>query len=113
MPGNWVAGVLVQNVWSFAGDSDAAAVNKLLFQYFVNYNLQDGWYLSSTPNLTSNWEADSGNRWTVPIGGGGGRLIKVGKQPVDISLKGYWNAVHPDAGPDWSLAFTVKFLFPK
>lgn len=113
MPGNWVVGVLGQNVWSIAGDNDAADVNKLLFQYFVNYNLDNGWYLSSTPTLTANWEASSGNKWTVPFGGGGGRLFKIGKQPIDISLKGYWNAVKPDAGPDWSLAFTVKFLFPK
>jgi len=113
MPGKWVIGVLGQNVWSFAGDSDAADVNKLLFQYFINYNLDNGWYLSSTPTITANWEADSGNRWTIPFGGGAGRLFKVGKQPVDISLKGYWNAEKPDAGPDWSLAFTVKFLFPK
>ncbi len=113
MPGKWVVGVLGQNVWSFAGDSDAADVNKFLFQYFINYNLDNGWYLSSTPTLTANWDASSGNRWTVPFGGGAGRLFKVGKQPIDISLKGYWNAVKPDAGPDWSLAFTVKFLFPK
>ncbi len=68
MPGNWVAGLLVQNVWSFAGDSDAADVNSFLFQYFINYNLDDGWYLSSTPIITANWEADSGERWTVTSG---------------------------------------------
>lgn len=31
MPGNWVYGVLAQNVWSVAGDSNAADVNKFLF----------------------------------------------------------------------------------
>jgi len=70
MPGNWVYGVLAQNVWSFAGDSNAADVNKFLFQYFLNYNLGDGWYLTSTPVITANWEATSGNEWTVPLGGG-------------------------------------------
>ena len=45
MPGNWVLGTLVQNVWSFAGDSDAADVNKFLAQYFINYNLSNGWYI--------------------------------------------------------------------
>jgi len=113
MPGNWVAGVLVQNVWSFAGDSDAADVNNFLFQYFINYNLDDGWYLSTTPIITANWEADSGERWTVPFGGGVGRLVKFGKLPVDLKLAGYWNAEKPTFGPDWNLQFTVKFLFPK
>jgi len=113
MPGNWVTGFLIQNVWSFAGKSEAADVNKFLFQYFINYNLQDGWYLSTNPIITANWEADSDSRWTVPFGGGVGKLVKHGKLPVDYKLAGYWNAEKPDPGPDWSLQFTIKFLFPK
>jgi hypothetical protein len=113
MPGKWVVGVLAQNVWSFAGDSDAADVNKFLFQYFINYNLDNGWYLSSTPTITANWEASSGNKWTVPFGGGVGRLIKFGKLPVDFKLAAYWNAEKPTFASDWNLQFTVKFLFPK
>jgi hypothetical protein len=113
MPGKWVVGVLAQNVWSFAGDSDAQNVNKFLFQYFVNYNMEAGWYLTSGPIMTANWEASSGNEWMVPLGGGFGRLVKFGKQPVDFKLQAFWNAVKPDMGPDWSLQFQVKFLFPK
>ena len=113
MPGNWVTGLLIQNVWSFAGDSDANEVNKFLFQYFINYNLSDGWYLTSTPIITANWEADSGDQWTVPFGGGVGKLVRHGKLPVDYKLTGYWNAERPDYGPDWQLQFTFKFLLPK
>ena len=113
MPGNWVTGLLIQNVWSFAGDSDANEVNKFLFQYFINYNLSDGWYLSTTPIITANWEADSGDQWTVPFGGGVGKLVKHGKLPVDYKLTAYWNAEKPDFGPDWQLQFTIKFLLPK
>lgn len=112
MPGKWVIGCLAQNVWSFAGSGEDD-VNKLLFQYFVNYNLDDGWYLSSTPTITANWEADSDNRWMVPFGGGVGRMMKFGKMPVDMKLVGYWNAEKPEYGPDWSMQFTLKFLFPK
>ena len=113
MPGNWVTGMLAQNVWSYAGDDDANDVNSFLFQYFVNYNFDDGWYVSSTPIITANWEADSGNQWTVPFGGGLGRLIKHGKLPVDYKLAAYWNAEKPEFAPDWQLQFTIKFLFPK
>ena len=72
MPGSWVVGGLVSNVWSFAGDSDRSSVNSFLFQYFVNYNYPSGWYFTSAPIITANWEASSGNRWTVPFGGGAG-----------------------------------------
>ncbi len=113
MPGKWLVGALVQNLWSYAGPSDEGNVNKFTFQYFVNYNLEKGWYLTMTPTITANWEADSDDRWTVPFGGGVGRLMRFGKQPVDFKLQGYWNAEHPENGPDWNVMFSVKFLFPK
>jgi len=53
MPGNWVLGVLVQNVWSFAGDDDADDVNQLLLQPIINYNFNKGWYFTSVPVLTA------------------------------------------------------------
>ena len=53
MPGNWVIGALAQNIWSYVGPDDVAKVNKFLFQYFVNYNLSNGWYLSMTPIITA------------------------------------------------------------
>ena len=113
MPGKWVLGCLSYNIWSFAGPSDEEDVNSLLFQYFVNYNLSDGWYITSTPVITANWEADSDERWTIPFGLGIGRLVKFGKQPVDFKLQPFWYAEKPDNGPEWSLQLQVKFLFPK
>lgn len=113
MPGNWVVGALVQNMWSYAGPSDAPDVNKFLFQYFINYNLPGGWYLSMTPIITADWEKDSGNRWTIPFGGGFGKLHRFGSQPVDFKLQGYRYVKAPDNGPDWSIMFAVKFLFAK
>lgn len=113
MPGNWVVGVLAQNVWSFAGESNAKDINKFLFQYFINYNFKNNWYISSTPVITANWEANSNNIWTIPFGGGVGRLFKSGNIPIDIKLSAYWNVEKPKFAADWSLEFTVKLLFPK
>ena len=79
----------------------------------MSYNLENGWYLSSTPTITANWEASSGNEWTVPFGGGIGRLVKFGDLPVDFKLVSYWNVEKPSNGPDWNLQFTIKLLFPK
>ena len=112
-PGNWLFGILAQNIWSFAGDSNASDVNSFLFQYFLNYNLGGGWYLTSTPVITANWEASSGNEWTVPLGGGVGRLVRYGKQPVDYKLAIYKHIEKPAFAADWNLQLTVKFLFPK
>jgi hypothetical protein len=113
MPGKWVLGFLGYNIWSFAGPSDEEDVNSMLFQYFVNYNLSNGWSLTSTPVITANWEADKNQRWTIPFGLGVGRLIKIGKQPIDFKVQPFWYAEKPDNGPEWSLQLQVKFLFPK
>jgi hypothetical protein len=109
MPGSWVIGALAQNIWSF-GSND---VNMLTFQYFVNYNIAKGWYLTTTPIITANWTNESGNQWTVPFGGGVGRMVKFGTQPVDFKLQAYGNVTAPNFGPDWTMMFAVKLLFPK
>jgi hypothetical protein len=75
-------GILGRQLWSFAGDSDRKDVSQLLIQPFANYNLDKGWFLLTDLLVTANWEADSGDRWTVPLGGGFGRVFKIGNQPI-------------------------------
>jgi len=113
MPGQWVLGALVQNMWSFAGDSDKPDINLFFSQYFINYNLSDGWYVTSSPIITANWEADGGEKWTVPFGGGAGKVFRLGKMPVDGQVQAFVNAVKPDFAGDWSLRLQFKMLFPK
>src|SRR5216683_6739152 len=59
MPGHWVLGVLANNVWNIAGDR----ANNMLIQYFINYNLPDGWYVTTSPIITANWNQPSGQKW--------------------------------------------------
>ena len=112
-PGNWVAGSLVRQLWSFAGDGDRKDVNQLLIQPFVNYNMDDGWYLVSSPIITADWKARDGDRWTVPLGGGAGRIFTIGTQPVNAQMQAFYNVARPDFGADWSIRFQLQFLFPK
>jgi len=79
---------------------------------FINYNLPEGWYLSSSPIITANWSAPSSQQWTVPIGGGG-KILKIGDQPINASLQAFHYVARPNAGPDWAVRFQLQFLFPK
>jgi len=112
-PGPWVVGTLVNNIWSFAGNDDRADVNLMTLQPFINYNLPHGWALGTSPIITANWEADSDDRWTVPIGGGVQKILHLGKLPLNTQLQAYWNVETPDGGADWQLRFQFAFLFPK
>lgn len=53
----------------------------MLFQPFANYNFPDhpGRYLTFSPIITADWQADSGYRWTVPLGGGIGQIMRFAK----------------------------------
>ena len=111
-PGNWTVGLLANNVWSFAGDADRDDVNKGILQYFVVLQLGNGWYVNSAPIITVDWTADEDQRWKVPFGAGGGKLIWFGKLPVNIQSQAYYFAVKPDVGPEWQLRVQVQFLLP-
>ena len=111
--GPWVFGALVNNQWSVAGWGSRNQ-NNFLLQPFVNYNLPGGWYLTSSPIITADWNASHSEMWTVPVGGGIGRIIKLGgKLPVNLQLGAYYNAVSPRNGADWQLRFQLQFLLPK
>jgi hypothetical protein len=114
MEGPWVAGVLVNHQWDFAGWS-SHDVNQLLIQPFVNYNLARGWYLCSVPLATADFTTGSDNRWTVPVGGGGGKITRVGKVglPINTQLQAFYNAETPQFAPEWQLRFQLQFLFPR
>ena len=115
MPGHWVLGGVLSNVWNIGnGYNDAEDVNKLTFQYFINYNMEGGWYINSGPVLTADWEADSGQQWTVPVGAGLGRVFKLGKRHINAKLGLYYNVEAPDGNDDvWNLQFQWTFLYPK
>ena len=105
----WVAGVVLNNIWTFGDISE----NKFLFQYFVNYNLPKAVYLVSAPILTANWNANNSEQWIVPFGGGIGKVFKLGKLPINVNAQGYYNAVKPDGWGDWQMRVQAQLIFPK
>ncbi len=110
--GPWVVGGLVQNIWSYTGSSSRDRVNQLLLQPFVNYNLPDGWYLTTSPVVTADWNRPSEQRWTVPVGGGVGKILRIGKLPVNLQLQAYYNVEKPEQVGDWTIRFQIQLLFP-
>lgn len=113
MPGRWVYGGLINNVWSVAGDSQRGSVKEAIFNPFVNYNLKKGWSVFVQSDVSANWNGGSGQVWTVPVGGGFSRIFVVDHQPLSASISAYGMAVHPGVGPTWRVSWAISFLFPK
>jgi hypothetical protein len=124
-PGPWTIGALVNNVWSVAGSSHRPSVNQMTLQYFITYNLKKGWNINSGPIIASNWhnkasgdaadgdDTTAGGRWTIPYGGGVGRVTRMGMQPISFSVNFYGNAVHPAGASPWGMRLQIALLFPQ
>ena len=109
----WVYGVLVNNIWSLSDNKQGGSYNNGLIQPFVNYNFDGGFYITSAPIITVDWKAESSQRWTVPVGGGVGKIFHLGRLPVNTQLSAYYNVVTPDDGANWQIRAQVQFMFPK
>ncbi len=109
----WVYGALVNNIWSLTNDKHGGYYNNGLIQPFLNYNFEGGLYLTSAPILTVDWTADSDDRWTIPVGGGVGKIFHFGKLPVNTQLSGYYNVATPEDGADWQIRAQIQLMFPK
>jgi hypothetical protein len=114
MPGNWVAGFLLTQQWSYAGTDNSAdrpPVAPFLLQPVVNYNLRDGWAISTSPIITAQWLSGD-DSWLVPVGGGVSKVFAISRQHMSTGLQAYAHPIRPELAPSWNLRATVTLLFP-
>jgi hypothetical protein len=109
----WEFGAVVNNIWSFGGPPHGSdRYNQMLLNPFFSFHFGDGWSVGSSPNITADWVSKSGQQWTVPVGGGIGKMFRIGAQPVQLSLHAYYNAIRQDASSEtWLVQATVTLVF--
>lgn len=108
-----VLGAVVNNIWTPGGAPGSNRTNSFLLNPLASYHFENGWALSTSPNITADWISSEG-KWTVPVGGGFSKVVRLGDQPLKLALDGYYNVVRPKAGNDtWLMQFTVTLQFPK
>jgi hypothetical protein len=111
-PGPLVMGMLANNIFSFNGRDGAPSVDALSMQPFVNVNIPKGFFFTTAPTITADWKRPNDQRWIVPVGGGVGAVIKIGRYGIGLDAQAYWNAVTTEAGGEWTLRFAAAGLFP-
>jgi hypothetical protein len=107
----WLIGIIASNLWSVAGSSSRPDVNLAIIEYRFRYHLGRRWFISSSPLIAANWNAISGNKWLVPVGGGIGRAFFFGPRALSVEVQAFYNVVQPNSSPspDWSLRFQLTF----
>jgi hypothetical protein len=109
----WIYGALVQHWWSYAGDDDAPDISRTDVQYVVRYSLPDAWSIGMGPTVVIDWEADSDNRWTVPVGLGLTKTVRWGKMPIKFRVEGHYSVIRPDDyGSEWVLRLQMNPVIP-
>jgi hypothetical protein len=119
----WTYGLLVNHLWSYAdaghysgssvgdaSDGSDAEVNATFIQPFVSFTTKTFTTFGLNTECTYDW---SHRQWTVPLNVSVSQLLKIGKQPIQLSLGAKYYAEGPNSGPDWGLRFAITFLFPK
>jgi len=110
---DWIYGIVAQHWWSFAGDDDRDNVNLTDLQYVLRYRLTPTTNIGFGPNIRINWEEDSDNRWSIPVGLGGDTLVKLGPLPVKVGLEAYYYVEKPDDfGPEWQVRLIFVPVIP-
>ena len=61
MPGHWVIGTLVNNIWRIGGAAHGDVLNTFTVQPFINYNLPHAWAISTAPR-PKNWTRPASTR---------------------------------------------------
>lgn len=107
------AGVVAQHWWSVGGDDDRADVSQTNIQYFLNYRLSPTKQVGMQPTIEIDWEADSDNRYSVPIGLGYSDTFRIGRIPLQWRVEAQYYVIRPDDfGQDFSLQFSIAPILP-
>lgn len=109
--GKWLFGALMQNYFSFAGGDDGPDVAQTVLQPIVVYALGKGRTVGLSELLfVYDWEKGA---WTsAPFGLSFAQIVKVGGQPVKLSLAADYNFIDDYVAPDWTLRLGVALILP-
>ena len=111
---DFILGVFPQQWFSIGGDSDRPDTSQLNLQPIAAVFFGDGWNVGYSGNILANWKASSGDVWTVPIGLGVGKVVKLGRLPVKLQLSLQYMPVRPrDSGQEWNVQVQVTPVIPK
>lgn len=108
----WTIGALASHLWT-GGESSPTNpnINQTYLQPFVSYSTKTAWSFTLNTESSYNWIAEE---WSIPINFQIAKILRFGKQPVQLfgGLR-YW-ADSPNTGPhDLGVRFGMTFLFPK
>ena len=107
-------GVFPQQWWSIGGEHGKPDTNQMNLQPIATLFFGEGWSVGYSGNILADWTAPSEDVWTVPVGVGLGKVVKLGRLPVKIQLAVQYMPVHPRiSGQEWNVQVSITPVIPK
>jgi hypothetical protein len=105
----WKVGGLVQHYMDYAGASDREDMNLTNLQYLYYYSINPTTSIGAAPNIIIDWEQNSDNQVTLPLGIGINKTINIGKVPTRFGFEAFYPVIQPDdiVGTKWSYRLYV------
>ena len=63
--------------------------------------------------MTANWDAPSGDEWTIPLGLGISRTTVFSGRAITLAAQYYHNVARPQSGPGNQLRLVLTLLYPE
>lgn len=104
--GKFLGGALVLSNFSVAGASDRDDVNTLSVQPFGSYGLADGWSVE-LPNMMFNYNFDTNEWGSLPLGLRLAKLASIGKLPVRFFADAEYNFADKAVAPEWTFRIAI------
>lgn len=103
----WNKGFFVQHWWSYAGDDSRDAVSITDFQYILRRNFKaSASSLGMGPTIRIDWSKDFKEGFTLPIGLGYSKTVRLGITPVKMRIEPQYSIIRPDSyGSVWNIRF--------
>jgi hypothetical protein len=83
---NLTVGAHLRNAIYRAGSANNPKINQLIITSTVTFNLREGWFVG-TSNFNWAFKLENGGMTTITIGGQVGRVVRIGKQLVSLSIQ--------------------------
>jgi hypothetical protein len=106
-------GVLINQLWSFAGNTNRPNVNQMFIQPFLAYTTKDAWTFTVQSESTANWQVDGSDRWNVPINALVSKVSSFGSFPASYQLGGGYFVARPDNSATWKIRAAIVILMPR
>lgn len=103
-------GAFPSHQWDVAGWDEGKDRNYSVTscQFFLTATPGGGWAVGTQPTLTYDWEAESGNRWTIPLHLTVSKTVILGTRPLKLELELNYYVKQPDLfGPKWMVSFNI------